>query len=113
MHDDKIYIIQNERKFIKLYQREILYVYKDKKYSIFVLCDERTEKERQTMQTVYQKMDNPCMHLLDRGFLLNMQHIREVGKEKVIMDDNYEIFTYRDNLLKLKAALTTYWGEFL
>lgn len=113
MSDDKIYIIQNERKFIKLYQRDILYVYKEKKYSVIALTAGAAEKERQPLQAVYQKMDNPCMYLLERGFILNMQRIREIGKGKIIMEDGHEIFTNRENLQNLKAALTAYWGELL
>lgn len=79
LQDDHMYIIRNSRKFIRIPYRDILYIYKDQKNAVFVLADGRIEKERLSLQEVYQKIDAGAkqhdMFFLDRGIILNLSHI--------------------------------------
>jgi len=44
--DDKVYIIQNARKYVKFFHQDIMYIEKDQKYAFFMLTDNREETER-------------------------------------------------------------------
>lgn len=111
--DKKIYIIENKKKFIKLDQRNIVYIKKDQKNAVFVLTGDREERERQTLQEVYRKLDNQNMLFLDRGNILNLIHIRRVTVDMVEMDNGYRLYLGRERIQELKSTLNKYWGELI
>jgi DNA-binding LytR/AlgR family response regulator len=108
--DDKIYIIDNIRRFIKLYQKDIIYIYKEDKNIVFVLANNRIEKQRLTLQEVYKKLNNDEMFFLDRGYIINIRHIIKIHSNLAEMDNGYNIVSSRINILKLKKYLNFYWG---
>ena len=113
IHSDKIYIISNQRKYLKILQKDIVYVYKHQKNTVFVLTDGNEEYERITLQEAYDKMNNPDMFWLDRGIILNRHHISKITREKVIMDGGYEILAGDGRIKELKKALSEYWRAVL
>lgn len=108
--DEKIYIIENKKKFIKLDQRDIIYIHKDQKNAVFNLTGGREERERLTLQEVHKKLDNPDMLFLERGNILNLNHIRRVLPDLVEMDNDYRLYLGRDHIRELKDMLNKYWG---
>lgn len=113
MKSNKIYIISNQRKFVKLHQRNIIYAYKNQKSTIFVLEGGIEESERIPLQDVHNRMDNKDMVLIDRGLIINLVHIRKIAEKKIIMDEGYELITSKIHIMELKELLNTYWGEIL
>lgn len=110
--DDKVYIIQNARKYVKFSHRDIMYIEKDQKYAVFMLTDNREETERLSLQQVHRKLKNPCMYFLDKGVILNVHHIRRVEVDRVEMEDGKTFYSCEDNIRKLKQYLCTYWGDY-
>lgn len=110
---DKIYVIANQRKYLKLMQREIIYIYKHQKNAFFVMKDRTEVKERLSLEEVYQKLESPDMKWLDRGIILNIHHIKQVVGRKVIMTDDHEIVTTASHTMELKMVLNEYWGNLL
>ena len=110
--DNKTYTIQNSRKYVKLFHKDIMYIEKNQKYAVFTLTGERKETDRLSLQMVYNKMNNPCMYFFDKSVILNVHHIERVEADKVKMDDGKVIFGGEDLIRKLKQYLCTYWGDF-
>lgn len=110
LKDDKVYVISNQRKYVKIQQKDILYIYKDQKNAVFVLDGMEEERERITLQEVYQKLDHTDLVLLDRGIILNMQHVRKIVDDRVIMKGGHELTTSKIHANELKEHLLTYWG---
>lgn len=113
MEQDKTYIINNQRKYIKLRQQNILYIYKNQKNAVFVLRGKKEEWDRIPLQNLYQKLDNPEMVMLDRGIILNMRHIQKVIGDRVVMEDGYELITGKKHIADLKKQLSLYWERTL
>ena len=113
IHDDKIYVISNQRKYLKILQKDIVYAYKHQKNTVFVMADGDEEKDRITLQDAFDKMNNPDMIWLDRGVILNRNHIRKVTGDMVIMDGGYEITAGDGRVREIKKALSEYWGKLL
>ncbi len=111
-NENKIYVIQNSRRYVKIFQKEIMYIVKDQKYAIFTLTEKRKETERLALQQVFNKLNDPCMYFFDRGIILNIHHIGRVEEDKVTMDDGKTIFGGEENVRQLKRYLCTYWGDF-
>lgn len=111
IHNDKIYVISNQRKYLKILQKDIVYAYKHQKNTVFVMTDGNEEKDRITLQEAFDKMNNPDMIWLDRGVILNRNHIRKVTSEMVIMDGGYEITAGDGRIKEIKKTLSEYWGK--
>ena len=109
--DDKVYVIVNQRRYIKLQQRDIIYVYKYQKNTVFVLRNGKEERERLSLQKAYEKMNNEDMIWLDRGIILNIRHICQITEQKIIMEGGYEIVTSLDHIKELKKILSDYWEK--
>lgn len=69
------------------------------------------ECERITLQELYPKLNNPDMFLLDRGIILNLQHVRKIIADRVIMTGNHILVTSKIHANELKECLVIYWGE--
>lgn len=109
--DDKMYVILNQRRYIRLQQRDIIYAYKYQKNTVFVLRNGQEERERLSLQKAYEKMDNEDMIWLDRGIILNIRYICQVTEQKIIMEGGYEIVTSVDHVKELKKILSDYWEK--
>lgn len=102
VRDNRIYLINNQRRYVKFMHREILYIIKEQKNAVFILEDREREPERDTLRNVHRKLDNPSMYFLDRTMILNVLHIRRVEGNVVVMDDGYEIYSGDENIRELK-----------
>lgn len=109
-NDDKMYIIDNNRKYVKFYQKDIIYIYKEGKNVVFSLSNDRIEKQRLTLQAVFKKFINLEMFFLDRGYILNIRHIDKIHSDMIVMDNDFKIVTSHINIIKIKKYLCTYWG---
>lgn len=113
IQDDKVYIIMNQRRYIKLKQKDIIYIYKHQKNVCFVMIDKKEEKERISLQDVFNKLNNQEMLWLDRGIILNLNHVWSVSGTNIKMSGGYEITTNEAHVTELKKALATYWEKIL
>lgn len=113
MKSDKIYTISNQRKFIKMLQKNIIFVYKNQKNAVFVLEGGQEEWERITLQEVCQRMDNPDMMMVDRGLIVNLHHIRSIIDDKIVMDNGQELVTSRNQIKSLKKFLSANWVKMI
>lgn len=109
----KEYVISSQRKYVKLAQRDILYLYKEQKNVVFVLKDGREERERTTLQEVYEKLDHAEMFWLDRGVILNLYHVRRVTEDRVEMTDGHMLVTNQAHAADLKRKLHDRWRSML
>jgi len=113
LKSDKIYMIINQRKFIKMLQKDIIFVYKNQKNAVFVLEGGQEEWERVTLQEVSQRMDNPDMMMVDRGLIVNLHHIRSIIDDKIVMDNGQGLVTSRNQIKSLKKYLSLNWGKMI
>ena len=109
--DNKVYVIVNQRKYVKLLQRNIIYVYKYQKNAIFVMLNGKEESERLSLLKVFEKMHNEDMIWLDRGIILNIRHVCRITDQKIVMEGGYEIVTSIDHIKSLKRQLINYWEK--
>lgn len=113
MDMDKVYTISNQRKFIKMLQKDIIFVYKEGKNVVFSLEGEKEEWERITLQEVLQRMNNPDMLMVDRGHIVNLHHIKSIDDDKIVMDNRKVLRTSRNHIRSLKKILSINWGKMI
>lgn len=113
LHNTKVYTIQNQRKYVKIRQRDIIYISKQQKNVELVIMNQEKESERVTLQEIYKRLDNPDMYFLDRSSIINLQHVRKIVEYKVIMDNGHELITSKIHANELKEHLMSYWEEWV
>lgn len=113
MKDSGMYLISNQRKYVKVTQRDIIYIYKRQKNIVFVLSEGREERERGTLKAVYEKLKGRDMFFLDRGIILNLFHVQKITEGRIYMTEEHRISTAAEHISELKKALHTYWGEMI
>lgn len=108
--DNRIYVINNKRRYVKFYYRDIIYVQKNQKNVEFILTGGKNIQERITLQDVYQKLGHE-MVLLDRGTILNLFHIQSIENNEIRMDEGYRIVVNPIRIPDIKRELSKYWGS--
>lgn len=109
--DGRTYVVSNQRKFYRIAQKDIVYIYKERKNAVLVLRSGERIPERAALQEVYRKMDNPDLLWLDRGQIVNVCHIRKINLDRVWMDNGEEILTGKDRIHDLKKYMEKYWEK--
>ncbi|MBO5095082.1 MAG: response regulator transcription factor [Lachnospiraceae bacterium] len=107
------YVIHNHRISVKFYQEDIVYIYKNRKYAVFVKKNGEEERERATLASVYEKLNSPDMIMLDRCYIVNLLHISKIQSTEVILGTGISLHTSKGNIQKAKEAFCSYWGELI
>lgn len=110
--DGKIYVIDNQRRYVKFLHSDILYILKKQKNAVFVLSDGTQESERIILKQVFHRLDNPVMFFLDRTIIVNVQRIRRIENNMICMEDGFKLYVGDDKIRSLKKYITSYWGEY-
>lgn len=106
---DKMYLIENQNRFIKLKQKSIIYICKDQKNSVFFMKDGSVLKERTTLRQVYDKLNNDDMLFLDRSYIINLFHVKAILEQTVELEGGHKIFTSQEHITELKRTISNYW----
>jgi len=106
---DATYLISNQRKYIKIFQKDILYIYKWNKNSVIVLSDGQKEWERMNLQDMVKRLKCPPMYVLDRGIIINLQKIQRIEGNQIIMEGGTILTSSSTHVKKLKLYLNECW----
>lgn len=107
------YVIHNKQKSVKFYQEDVVYIYKNRKYAVFVMKTGEEERERCSLSAIFEKLHNPDMIMLDRCYIVNILHINRIQANEVLLETGELLHTSRENMQKVKAAFTAYWGDLI
>jgi DNA-binding LytR/AlgR family response regulator len=105
------YLIENQRKYLKINQRDIVRIYKNQKNAVFVLNNGREEYERNSLKNVYRKLNSKDMVFFDKGMILNLNHVFSISKEKITLDNGYEIGANEKRILEMKKRISKKGAE--
>ena len=109
---EKFYQIVNQRKCIRFFQREIVYITKDQKNAVFHKVNGREEYERITLQEAYRKLDNEKeMYFVDRSLIINLFYIRRVEKDFIEMHNGIKYYFNSHRINEIKKRISIYWGS--
>ncbi len=116
LNDTKIrsvYIIETKKSYMKIFQDDILYIYKNKKYSYIVLNNGECLKERCGIKELYKKLDKSIMFFLNRGIIINVIHIKNITPKFIETVDGYKITVTSLRAIELKKQVSEYWSKIL
>ena len=95
---------------VKIYHKDIIYIYKSSKYVYFVT--EATEyRERTTLQKVYEDLESKEFVWVERGFIVNMRHIYKISGDTLYLKSNQQVKISEARLCDVKRQINCYWGD--
>ena len=66
---------------------DIVYMYKDKKNTVFVLMD-RQISFRKPLREVFDEVDSDCFMYIERGYVVNIEHIIRLSLIHILKGDD-------------------------
>ena len=106
----RYYFIQTSIRFEKILYEDIIYIYKDKKNSVFVAKD-GTHKERASLEQVLERLADEKFILIERGKIVNIEHIQKIQVNEVFMDNGERLEISRKNVTLVKGKVSAYWKD--
>ena len=103
--EDVIYTIHNERRFIRLPAREIVYMEKEGKNTVFHCKGDITYSERRPLKDVYNSLPEEQFTYIDKGIVINLYHISKVMAHEVITTEGDSLSISRQMRPKLNDKL--------
>ncbi len=104
------YQITNQHRIEKVKCSEIIYVKKDGK-NCTMFTEDGQHFDRKTIEHVRQVLSRVGFIAIDRGRLVNIEHIRKIEKNEVHMDNGVVLEISRSNIKKVKNMVTEYWRD--
>lgn len=104
------YYIANQHRVERLKCEDIIYIKKDGKNCI--LYDSRGgHVDRNTIEKVKNYLEPFGFIGIDRGRVVNIEHIDKIAKNEVYMDDGTSLEISRANIMRVKRSVAEYWGQ--
>ncbi len=114
VNNNKYYIVQNQRRYLKFLHRDVVYICREQKNVKFVLTDGKSINERTTLEKVYKTLStDEDFFQLDRGFILNLFHVKGISNGSIKMDNGFEIISSAKHIEELKKHINRYLGRIL
>lgn len=111
LQEGKFYLISNAKRTQKIFFKDIIYIYKDRKNSIFVL-DSQEIKNREPLFEVFQKLNNAEFMQADRCLIVNLQHINKIDavNGQLTMKNEIVLNISKSRVPEVKKILADFWG---
>lgn len=107
--EEQYYEIRTELRYERFMIKEIFYIYKEKKYAVFVT--ERGEfRERKALKTVMERLPRERFLLVERGRIVNLRYVERFCGDELKMRNQEWIAVGRSYVSEVKRELIRYWG---
>ena len=97
-------------KYEKIPIRGIYYIYKDGKNAVFKTKD-GLSSIRKSLSAVFEELPMEEFMYVDRGFIVNIQHIMKLKNKDVYLSNGEVLPVSRPQLESVKNKLNAYWRE--
>lgn len=107
------YIISNQNHLVRLPLKDILYIEKDGKNSVFHTL-QSTSKEtapyiRKTLSEVYSELNPDEFYFIERGFIVNLRHVTGITRSDCILSGEISLPISSGRLTDFKKKLNKFW----
>lgn len=110
---DQIYIVSTPTRYEKIKYNDILYIYKDRKYSILCCCN-GIYKVRKSLKQVCEELKDAGQKqfvFIERGYIANIIHISKVQSGEVIMQNGEVLHIGRSYYSLIKQEIAEFWSD--
>ncbi|MBS6195869.1 MAG: response regulator transcription factor [Clostridiales bacterium] len=93
-----------------LLYREIYYIMKDNKNSVFFHVN-GISRERKSLKSILEELPRRQFLEVSRGYVANIAHVRAMKNKEIIMQNGDKIPIGRGNIEKLIEGIAEYWNS--
>lgn len=108
---EEYYFILTQTKGCRIFVNHILYLEKEKKYTLFHCIDGAVYKERDSLGNICAKLPRERFVTVNRGILANMKHIISLDRLELIMRNGEKLPISRHEKTHVLERLADYWGR--
>lgn len=108
---NEFYTILVKNNILKVSYRQILYVLKDGKYTIFYLQNGEQKKVRKPLAQVYEEISKEYFYFVDRGCIVNLANVVGLNVTSVLFDQNQQITISKSAIPGFKQKMLEFWGN--
>ncbi|MDF2871869.1 MAG: hypothetical protein K0R05_3444 [Anaerocolumna sp.] len=102
------YIIKTNSRFEKIFYKDIYYIFKEGKNSIFVTASGES-RERKSISDVYNDLNSEEFLIIDRGFIVNTPHIMKIHNNLVVLRNGINLSISRSHMNEVKKKIIQFW----
>lgn len=110
---EDIYLLENDdmKKILPL--DRILYLEKEKKkkYTMIHCLGGENYSEKLPLEKAYEKLQKESFLYINRGHIINMEHITCLEKEEITLADSVRLPVSKYRMATVKDELVRYWGK--
>ena len=112
------YIIESARRIQKISVEDIIYVYKQQKYSVMAAKGGEIPV-RKSLAQVLEELNaitagsTGSFLMVERGYIVNMFHVEKLEDEQIYLDNGSVLPVSRNRLKETREAITKYWRKML
>lgn len=106
----KAYPIVTDTRFEQLEYDDIIYLYKEKNNTVFVLKDRKVHI-RKSLKAVFDELDSEGFMFVERGYVVNIEHIFRLVKKGIVVSNGEEVPIGRTFEMKVKKTILHFWKD--
>lgn len=107
---NEYYIIDTNSHYEKILYRDIIYMLKENKDTIFV-TKKGGSRIRKPLAKVYREINHSAFIYANKGIVINIPKINSLKSGILQMEDGTEFQVSRTHLKELKEEIRDYWGK--
>lgn len=108
--DSAMLMVQHYQQYTRVMCRDILYVQKLGRSVQITTSQQGTLKDNRSIKDLLQAVSDPRFVLVDRSCFVNLNYVRELLRDGLIMSNGDRLPVSRSALPKVKEAILGLWG---
>lgn len=108
--EEEYYVIDTPACYARIAWKDILYIYKEKKYTIFV-TQQGDYRQRRTISKIWEQLENKHFVWVDRGVIVNIKKVERVTKSELLLKNGVSVKISRSNQQRVRAEIANFWRK--
>lgn len=111
LQKDEFYVIETLSRFEKIPYKNIIYIQRQGKNSIFYLNDNMSTRIRKSLAQLYDELIQEDFAYIDRGTIVNLAHILTIADGNVKMSNGEYLYSSQTKIEEIKNKMNAFWRK--
>ncbi len=96
----------------KVFYKEILYIYKEKKNAVFV-TDDGISTVRSSLNRVMDELHHDGFVYINKGIIINISRIQRMKGLEIMLDNKEQLYASRTHIQDVKLLVSAFWRKYM
>lgn len=106
---EHFYSVISKKNCQKINLRDILYIQREGKNSVFHLINGTTISERKSLNAVHEELNSSDFMFAERGCIINLIHVTDIRQKTIILNQSQQIPSNQERLKEIRKVLLELW----